>query len=378
MDIKYFDHAATTQIKKEVLDEMYPYLDEEYGNPSSMHIKGNIAKDAIEIARNKIAKSINSEPEEIYFTSGGTEADNIAIKGFARANKKRGNHVITTKIEHKAILESCKELEDEGFEITYLNVDKYGQINLKELREAIKKSTILISVMFANNEIGTIQPIKEIGEIASEHEIVFHTDAVQVIGNIEIDVKKLKIDMLSISAHKFYGPKGVGCLYVNKKLNFNGLINGGGQERRKRSGTENVAGIVGFGKAIELATKNIDEYNRKLYKVSRKFLDEISDDVIKIRLNGHPVRRLKGNVNITIDNIDAESLLLLLSQSGFCISTASACTSNSISHVLKAIGLTEKEAKETIRITFGEENTEKDVEDLIKNMKDIINKLKTM
>ena len=380
MNIKYFDHAATTQIKKEVLDEMFPYLDEEYGNPSSIHIKGTTARDAIEIARNRVADSINAEPEEIFFTSGGTEADNIAIKGFAKANKKKGNHIITSKIEHKAILKSCNELEDEGFEITYLDVDKYGLIKLDELRDAIRENTILISIMFANNEIGTIQPIKEIGEIAKEYKITFHTDAVQAIGNIEIDVKKDEIGMLSLSAHKFYGPKGVGCLYVNKKLNFNGLISGGGQERGKRSGTENVAGIVGLGKAIELATKNIYNYNQKLYKLSQKFLREIEKEEIKIRLNGHPTKRLKGNVNITIDNMDAESLLLLLSQFGFCVSTASACSAknSAISHVLKAIGLTEKQAIETLRITFGEDNTEKDVEDLVKNMKDIINRLETM
>ena len=379
MEIKYFDHAATTQMKKEVLDAMLPFLDEEYGNPSSIHVKGTEAKTALEMARKKIAECINADSDEIYFTSGGTEADNTAIKGFARANKKKGNHIITTKIEHKAILESCSTLEDEGFEITYVNVDKYGFVNLEELEDAIKDNTILISVMFANNEIGTIQPIKEIGKIAHKHKVAFHTDAVQVIGNIKVDVKELNVDMLSMSAHKFYGPKGIGALYVNKNMNFNPIINGGGQERRKRGGTENVANIVGMAKAIEIANENLEKYNDKLYNLSRTFLDEINnfDDV---KLNGHPVKRLKGNVNLSFKDIDAESLLLLLSERGICISTASACSSNSknFSHVLMAIGLSQEEAKGTIRITFGEDNTTDDAIMLADNIKNIIWQLKEM
>lgn len=379
MEIKYFDHAATTQMKKEVLDAMLPFLDEEYGNPSSIHVKGTEAKTALEMARKKIAECINADSDEIYFTSGGTEADNTAIKGFARANKKKGNHIITTKIEHKAILESCSTLEDEGFEITYVGVDKCGFVNLKELEDAIKDNTILISVMFANNEIGTIQPIKEIGKIAHKHKVAFHTDAVQAIGNIKVDVKELNVDMLSMSAHKFYGPKGIGALYVNKNMNFNPIINGGGQERRKRGGTENVANIVGMAKAIEIANENLEKYNDKLYNLSRTFLDEINnfDDV---KLNGHPVKRLKGNVNLSFKDIDAESLLLLLSERGICISTASACSSNSknFSHVLMAIGLSQEEAKGTIRITFGEDNTTDDAIMLADNIKNIIWQLKEM
>lgn len=380
MNTKYFDHAATTQIKKEVLDEMMPYLDDEYGNPSSMHIKGITAKKAIEISREKIAKAINANENEIYFTSGGSEADNTAIKGFARANKKKGNHIITSQIEHKAILESCKDLEDEGFEITYISVDKYGFVNLEELEKSIRDTTILISIMFANNEIGTIQPIKEIGAIARKHNIAFHTDAVQVIGNIEIDVKELNIDMLSMSAHKFYGPKGIGCLYVNNEINFNAVISGGGQERNKRGGTENVANIVGMGKAIELATERIQEYNEKLYKLSKTFLDEINKEFEDVQLNGHPLKRLRGNLNLSFKDIDGESLLLLLSERGFCISTASACSSNTknYSHVLKAIGLTAEQAKNTIRITFGEENTTKDAILLAKNIKNFALKLEEM
>jgi len=380
MEIRYFDHAATTQMKKEVLEEMLPFLDDEFGNPSSIHLKGIEAKEAIEIARKKIATTIHANPNEIYFTSGGTEADNMALKGFARANKKRGNHIITTKIEHKAILETCKMLEEEGFEVTYVDVDAYGRVKLQELEESIKPTTILISVMFANNEIGTIQPIGEIGKIAHAHEIAFHTDAVQVIGNEKIDVDELKVDMLSMSAHKFYGPKGIGALYVRKNLEFQSIIHGGGQEQKKRAGTESVANIVGMGKAIELANKNLEDYNQKIEMLSKMFLIEIRKEIPDIKLNGHPIQRLKGNVNLTISNIDAESLLLLLSERGICISTASACSTNSknMSHVLKAINLTPDEAKGTIRITFGEENTKNDVKFLVRNLKDIVEKIKEM
>ena len=380
MDIKYFDHAATTKIRKEVLDEMKPYLNEEYGNPSSSHIKGIKAKEAIENAREKIATCINALKEEIYFTSGGSEADNTAIKGFARANKKKGSHIITTQIEHKAILESCKALEDEGFEVSYIGVDEYGVVNIKELEDSIKENTILISVMFANNEIGTIQPIKEIGQIAHEHNIVFHTDAVQAMGNIEINVKELNIDMLSMSAHKFYGPKGVGCLYVSEDISFIPLINGGGQERGKRGGTENVANIVGMGYALEIANQKIYEYNMHLNKLRQRFLKKMYEEFENVKINGHPLKRLKGNINISFKGIDAESLLLLLSERGFCISIASACSSNhkKTSHVLKAIGLNEDEAKGTIRITFGEENTIKDTELLVDSIKKIITKMSDM
>ena len=380
MEIKYFDHAATTQISEEVLEEMKPFLNEEYGNPSSMHIKGTKAKEAIEKSRKQVADAINADIGEIYFTSGGTESDNTAIKGFARANKKKGNHIITSKIEHKAILESCKSLEDEGFEITYVGVDEYGFVKLEELKDAIKSSTILVSVMFANNEIGTIQPIKEISKIAHEHNIVFHTDAVQAMGNIKIEVEDLGIDMLSMSAHKFYGPKGIGALYVKKNIDFYPLMNGGGQEKYKRGGTENVANIVGMGKAIELAEQNINRYNEKLYKLSYLFLEKINEKNIDVKLNGHPVNRLKGNINVSFKGIDAESLLLLLSEKGFCVSTASACSSNNkkISHVLKEIGLTDEEIKGTIRVTFGKENTEKDVKDLVDNILQIVTDLKEM
>lgn len=380
MQIKYFDHAATTQIRKEVLDEMMPYLDNEFGNPSSMHIKGTEAKKAVSEAREKIANGIGAKADEIYFTSGGSEADNLAIKGFAKANKKKGRHIITSKIEHKAILETCHALEEEGFDVTYLDVDHYGRVKLEELEKAIREDTILISIMFANNEIGTLQPIKEIGKIARKHKVPFHTDAVQVIGNIKIDVDELQIDMLSMSSHKFYGPKGIGALYVRNGLDFASLIHGGGQEKGKRAGTENVANIVGMGKAIELANKNLEKYNQKLEQLSQTFLNEIKKEIPNAKLNGHPLDRLKGNVSISFKNIDAESLILLLSEKGFCISAASACSSNTrnISHVLKAIGLSDDESKGTIRITFGEENTIKDVKQLVGQIVDIIRKLEMM
>ena len=309
-----------------------------------------------------------------------TEADNLAIKGFAKANKKKGRHIITSKIEHKAILETCHALEEEGFDVTYLDVDHYGRVKLEELEKAIREDTILISIMFANNEIGTLQPIKEIGKIARKHKVPFHTDAVQVIGNIKIDVDELQIDMLSMSSHKFYGPKGIGALYVRNGLDFTSLIHGGGQEKGKRAGTENVANIVGMGKAIELANENLEKYNQKLEQLSQTFLNEIKKEIPNAKLNGHPLDRLKGNVSISFKNIDAESLILLLSEKGFCISAASACSSNTrnISHVLKAIGLSDDESKGTIRITFGEENTIKDVKQLVDQIVDIIRKLEMM
>ena len=380
MEIKYFDHAATTPVKKEVLDVMKPFFSDEYGNPSSIHIKGALAKEAIEKAREEIAECINADKNEIYFTSGGTESDNMAIKGFAKANKKKGNHIITTQIEHKAILESCKELEDEGFEVTYIGVDKYGIVNLNELEECIKENTILISVMFANNEIGSIQPIKKIGDIAHKYNIAFHTDAVQAMGNVRINVKEMNIDMLSMSGHKFYGPKGVGVLYVNDGIFFKPIISGGGQEKNKRGGTENVANIVGIGKALKLATENIETYNQKLYGLSETFLNEIDKRNINVKLNGHPLKRLKGNINLTLKGVDAESLLLLLSEKGICISNGSACSANSkkSSHVLKSIGLTDDEAKETIRITFGEDNETKDVKYLAEEIEKIVYNLNEM
>ncbi len=368
MKIRYFDHAATTAVKEEVLKEMLPYFSLEYGNASSLYSIGRKSKKAIDTARHQVAKAINCEPKEVYFTSCGSESDNLALKGVAYANKNKGNHIITTKIEHPAIMQTCATLEKQGYEVTYLNVDKDGLINLQELENSIKDTTILISIMFANNEIGTIQPIKEIGEIAKRHQIFFHTDAVQAIGNVRIDVDYLNIDLLSMSAHKFYGPKGVGALYVRKGIEFERIQDGGHQEKNKRAGTENVAGIVGLGKAIELAYKNFDQYNEKLTKLRDYYISQIEEKIPNAKLNGHRTKRLPGNTNISFKGVDGQLLLLKLDENGICASSGSACTSGSLdpSHVLVAIGLPPEYAQGSLRVTIGDENTKEDVDYLIK------------
>ena len=368
MKIRYFDHAATTAVKEEVLKEMLPYFSLEYGNASSLYSIGRKSKKAIDTARRRVAKAINCEPKEVYFTSCGSESDNLALKGVAYANKNKGNHIITTKIEHPAILQTCATLEKQGYEVTYLNVDKDGLINLQELENSIKDTTILISIMFANNEIGTIQPIKEIGEIAKRHQIFFHTDAVQAIGNVRIDVDYLNIDLLSMSAHKFYGPKGVGALYVRKGIEFERIQDGGHQEKNKRAGTENVAGIVGLGKAIELAYKNFEQYNEKLTKLRDYYISQIEEKIPNAKLNGHRTKRLPGNANISFKGVDGQLLLLKLDENGICASSGSACTSGSLdpSHVLVAIGLPPEYAQGSLRITIGDENTKEDIDYLIK------------
>ncbi len=367
MKIRYFDHAATTAVKEEVLKEMLPYFNIEYGNASSLYSIGRKSKRAIDKVRHQVAKAINCEPKEVYFTSCGSESDNLALKGVAYANKKKGNHIITTKIEHPAIMQSCATLEKQGFEITYLNVDKDGLISLQELEDSIKENTILISIMFANNEIGTIQPIKEIGEIAKRHQIFFHTDAVQAIGNVNIDVDYLNIDLLSMSAHKFYGPKGVGALYVRKGIEFERIQDGGHQEKSKRAGTENVAGIVGLGKAIELAYENLDEYNKKLTNLRDYYISQIEKKIPDAKLNGHRTKRLPGNANISFKGVDGQLLLLKLDEKGICASSGSACTSGSLdpSHVLIAIGLPSEYSQGSLRITIGDENTKEDIDYLV-------------
>lgn len=292
MKIRYFDHAATTAVKEEVLKEMLPYFSIEYGNASSIYTIGRKSKRAVEQARQKVAKAINAKPKEIYFTACGSEADNLALKGVAYANKEKGKHIITTKIEHPAILESCKTLERQGFEITYLNVDENGFISVQELENQIRKDTILISIMFANNEIGTIQPIEEVGRIAKAHGILFHTDSVQAVGNVKIDVDKMNIDLLSMSAHKFYGPKGIGALYVRDGVNFERIQDGGHQEKNKRAGTENVPGIVGLGKAIELAYENLEAYNEKLTNLRDYYFSQIEEKIPNIKINGDRNKRL--------------------------------------------------------------------------------------
>ena len=373
-NIRYFDHAATTGVKEEVLKEMLPYFNIEYGNPSSIYGIGRSAKRAIEGAREKVAKAINAKPNEIYFTGCGSESDNLAIKGIAYALKQKGNHIITSKIEHHAVLNSCKSLEQEGFRVTYLNVNKYGFVNLQELKEAITDKTILITIMTANNEIGTIEPIEEIGKIAKEKNVYFHTDSVQAIGNIKLDVQKMNIDSLSMSAHKFYGPKGVGALYVKEGVPFIKLQDGGHQEKNKRAGTENTAGIIGLGKAIELAYKNIDEYNDKLQKLRDYYILEVEKEIPGAVLNGHRTKRLPGNANISFKGINGADLLLELDEKGICASTGSACNTGSTepSHVLVAIGLRPEYLQGSLRITFGEENTKADVDYLVSSLKEII------
>lgn len=379
MNYIYLDHAATTYTRQEVLNEMLPYFNYKFGNASTIYSLGQESKEAIEKARSKVASAICCNSDEIYFTSGGSESDNLVIQGFARANKKRGRHIITSKIEHKAILNACKSLEKEGFEVTYLNVDKDGIIDLKELERAIRNDTIIISIMFANNEIGTIEPIKEIGLIAKKHSVFFHTDAVQAIGNTFIDVNELNIDALSLSAHKFYGPKGVGALFVRSGYEFEPIIFGGHQEKDKRAGTENVAGIVGLGMAIEIASNNIEYHNKRLIELRDYYVDNIFKRIPNVRLNGHKLNRLPGNASISIDGIEVGSLLILLSSNGIYASGGSACNSNSQSpsHVLTAIGLDEKTARSTLRVTFGEENTLEEVDYVVKVIEELVMRLRT-
>ena len=376
----YFDNAATTKLDDEVLKEMLPYLKDNYGNPSSIYKLGREARKAIEDSREKIAKVLNCKANEIYFTAGGSESDNTAIKGIAKANKKRGNHIITSKIEHPAVLETCKQLEKEGFEITYISVDEKGIVNLEELKKSIKPTTILITIMFANNEIGTIQPIEEIGKIAKENNIYFHTDSVQAVGSIKIDVQKLNIDSLSLSGHKFYGPKGVGALYVKTGIPFEKFISGGHQERNKRAGTENVAGIVGIGKAIELAHENLHEYPKKIKELRDYYVKQVEEKIPYIKINGDMEKRLPGNSNISFRFIEGEGLLLNLDLKGICASSGSACTSGSLdpSHVLLAIGLPHEIAHGSLRVSIGKYNTKEEIDYLIENLMEIVTRLREM
>ena len=367
MEVRYFDNSATTRIKEEVLTEMFPFLSREYGNPSSLYSIGRKSKRAIEEARKRVASLINCNSEEIYFTSCGSESDNTALKGIAYANSNKGKHIITSKIEHPAILHSCQNLEKKGFEVTYLDVDKNGFVNLQTLENSIRQDTILISVMFANNEIGTIEPIQEIAKIAHKNGIIFHTDAVQACGNIPIDVQKMDIDMLSLSGHKIYAPKGIGALYVKKGIEFERFMDGGHQEKNKRSGTENVAEIVALGKACQIAEKNMEQYQNKLKLLRDYCLEKMKKSFSNIHINGTMEKRLPGNINISFDGQDATELLYKLDEMGICASGGSACSSgdNSPSHVLTAIGLPSELAKGAIRFTFGDFNTKDDVDYLI-------------
>lgn len=376
MKIRYFDNAATTRVKEEVLQEMFPYFCEEYGNPSSMYSVGREAKRALEKARVRVAKLINCKPKEIYFTGCGSESDNTAIKGIAYKNRKKGNHIITSKIEHPAVLHTCQSLEKHGFEVTYLNVDKDGFINLSELENSIKPNTILISIMFANNEIGTIEPIREISKIAKKHNIIFHTDAVQACGNVDIDVRKLRIDMLSLSGHKLYAPKGVGALYVKEGIEFEKFMDGGHQEKDKRGGTENVAEIVGLGKAAELAKNNMEKHQEHLRTLRDYYIKNIEEKITDAKLNGPRENRLPGNANFSFPGINGEELLIYLDERGICASSGSACTTGSMdpSHVLVAIGLDKNMSKGALRTSFGEENTLEDVDFLVDSLVEILNK----
>ncbi len=374
MKIRYFDHAATTPVRDEVIKEMLPYFGIEYGNASVMYSLGRNAKRAIKKAREQVAYALNADINEIYFTSCGSESDNLAIKGFAYENKNRGNHIITSKIEHHAVLDSCKSLEKEGFNITYLDVDKNGIVDIQELMNSITPKTILISIMYANNEIGTIEPIEEIGKIAKQKNIIFHTDAVQAIGNAKIDVKKLNIDMLSLSGHKFYAPKGVGALYIRDGIKVRKLQDGGEQESNMRAGTENVAEIVGLGKAIELIYNEFDNYNLKLKELRDYFINSVKNKFDEIKINGDMNKRLSGNANISFKGINGSELLFKLDNFGICASAGSACSTSNPepSNVLTAIGLEKEYLDGTLRFSFGKDNTKEDVDYLISKLVEII------
>ncbi|SCH09223.1 cysteine desulfurase NifS [Romboutsia sp. 1001713B170207_170306_H8] len=377
----YMDYSATTPVKKEVVDAMMPYLTDYFGNASSFHSFGREAKEALDKARSQVASLINANPNEIYFTAGGTESDNWAIEGVAFANRNKGNHIITSKIEHHGVLHPCEYLEKHhGFEVTYLDVDSEGRVDLEQLKNSIKDTTILITIMFANNEIGTIQPIKEIAEIAKEHKIVFHTDAVQAAGNIHIDVKELGVDLMSMSSHKIYGPKGIGALYIKRGTKLHTFVHGGAQERRKRAGTENIPAIVGYGKAAELAKANMDNHIETLTKLRTKLIDTILEKIPHTRINGSLTHRLPGNVNFGFEFIEGEGILLLLDMLGIAASSGSACTSGSLdpSHVLMAIGLPHELAHGSLRLSIGDFTTEEDIDYIIDNLPKVIERLRSM
>ena len=376
----YLDNAATTKTAPEVVEAMLPYFTECFGNPSSVYGFAGNSKEAITKARDIIAQSIGAKSNEIYFTAGGSEADNWALKATAEAYKAKGNHIITTKIEHHAVLHTAEWLEKNGFEVTYLNVDENGVVKLEELKKAIRPETILISVMFANNEIGTIQPIKEIGEIAKEHGILFHTDAVQAFGQVPINVDELNIDMLSSSGHKLNGPKGIGFLYIRKGIKMRSFVHGGGQERKRRAGTENVPGIVGYGAAVERAINTMEERTAKERELRDYLIDRVLKEVPYTRLNGHRTDRLPNNANFSFQFIEGESLLIMLDMEGICGSSGSACTSGSLdpSHVLLAIGLPHEIAHGSLRLTLSDETTKEDIDYVVEKVKEIVDRLRSM
>ncbi|MDW7678476.1 MAG: cysteine desulfurase NifS [Bacillota bacterium] len=376
----YMDYSATTPVKKEVLDAMIPYFTEVYGNPSSIYKIAQASKKAIDSARDAVAKTFNARQDEIYFTGGGSESDNWAIKGAAYALKDKGRHIITSVIEHHAVLHTCEYLEKQGFEITYLPVDDQGLVRLEDLINAIKDDTILISVMYANNEIGTIQPIAEIGAIAREKGILFHTDAVQAYGHIVLDTQTLPVDLISVSAHKLYGPKGMGALYIRRGVKIHNLIHGGGQEKKKRAGTENIAGIVGFGKAAELAYQDIEAHNRRLTELRDDLRKRLMEAIPYTRLNGHPEKRLCNNVNLSFEFVEGEGILLSLDMAGISASSGSACTSGSLdpSHVLLGIGLSHEIAHGSLRLSLGDMTTQEEVDYVVEKLPAIIQRLRDM
>ena len=374
----YLDYSATTPVKEEVLKEMIPYFTEKFGNPSSLYDIGLESKEAVTHAREQVAALINAKPQEIYFTAGGTEADNWAVFGTVEKLKSKGNHIITTKIEHHAMLHSCAFLEKEGCQITYLDIDQEGRIDLKQLEDAITDKTVLISIMLVNNEIGTIQPVKEAAAIAKKHGILFHTDAVQGLGNVPIDVKDMGVDMMSVSSHKIYGPKGSGALYIRKGVNIANYMHGGGQESRKRAGTENLAGIIGFGKAAELARINFESHVKHCTKLRDYLKDRILSEIPDTFINGTMEGRHPGNLNITFKYIEGESILLLLNQYGISVSTGSACSSASLepSHVLSALGVPVEMIHGTVRFTVGDFTTKEDIDYVVDHLKTIVEKLR--
>ena len=376
----YLDNAATTKTHEDVVKEMLPYFTENYGNASSVYDLGSKSKLAITKSRETIAAALNAKPEEIYFTAGGSESDNWALKATAEAYKNKGKHIITSKIEHHAILHTCEYLEREGYEITYLDVDERGLVDVEELKQAIRPDTILISVMFANNEIGTIEPIEEIGSIAKEYGILFHTDAVQAFGQIPINVEKMHIDMLSASGHKLNGPKGIGFLYIRKGVKIGSFIHGGAQERQRRAGTHNVPGIVGLGKAVELASEQMESRSAYEIKLRDHLIDRVLKEIPYSRLNGHRTDRLPNNANFCFRFIEGESMLILLDQAGICGSSGSACTSGSLdpSHVLLAIGLPHEIAHGSLRLTLSEKTTMEDIDYTVDKLKAIIERLRGM
>ncbi len=377
----YLDNAATTFVSNEVLNEMMPCFNVLYGNPSSIHSFGREAAAIVDRARDRVAAAINAKnANEIYFTSGGTEADNWAIKGIAHAYKNKGKHIITSRVEHHAVLEACAALEREGFEITYLPVDKYGLVSIAELMHAIRKDTILISIMAVNNEVGTIQNIKTIAKTAHENGIIFHTDAVQALGAVKLDVQDMEIDALSISAHKIYGPKGCGALYLKNGIRIESLVAGGNQERAKRGGTLNVPAIAGFGKAAEIAVRDLAINQQKLRSIREYFLNKVRENIEYIQVNGHPHQKINGTVSISFEMIEGESIVMLLDLAGVAASTASACTSNSLqpSHVLKAMGIEDEIAQGTVRFSFGKNTSKADVDYAVEKLIETVKKLRAI